>query len=95
LRVRDGRTTRSRTGDGWDFLWGFGLGFLIGPLVLFWSFAEKVTSRQKLGVLVGISVRTMISSVRVSEEIDLGGDDAYDGEGDVDVVAVTAGAAGA
>ena len=57
-------------GDAIDCLWGFCLGFLIGPLVLFWSF-EAVPMRQRLGLLVGIAVRTLTSSVRVSDDLDL------------------------
>ena len=61
---------RGGDGDVWDFLWGFGLAFLVGPLVLFLAF-DSAPKLQRFGIIVGISVRAMVSSVRIAEDIDL------------------------
>lgn len=75
---RAGRATAAGSGgsigDSWDFLWGFGLGYVVGPLVLFWAF-EQVSHRQRLGLIVGISLRTLIASLHFEP---LAADDAHD-----------------
>lgn len=50
--------------DAWDFWWGFVLGFLIGPLMFFWVL-ESNSRQQKVGILAGTAMRSIVRSVRM------------------------------
>lgn len=46
-----------------DFIWGFMLGFVVGPLMFFWLL-EPAPQMQKLGICVGCIVRTLVYEYR-------------------------------
>jgi hypothetical protein len=61
-RMREGRLDYS------DFVWGFMLGFVVGPLMCFWLL-EPAPRLQKLGICLGCAVRTLMYEYRQMAEI--------------------------
>jgi len=64
-RVR--RRMRERY-DYSDFVWGFMLGFVVGPLMCFWLL-EPAPRLQKLGIILGCTIRTLTYEYRQMNEL--------------------------
>jgi hypothetical protein len=55
-----------------DFLWGFLLGFFVGLFMLVWVWMPTVPHKQKLGILMGISLKVALSLLKnQQDEVDL------------------------
>lgn len=48
-----------------DFVLGFFLGFILGPLSVFWLFTMAISRRQRAGILAGLLTNILISLVRI------------------------------
>jgi hypothetical protein len=61
--ISQGTTTNFNTiqnaGTGRDFVWGVLLGFAFGFLMLFCLWDRNISQRQRIGILVGVSLGTM------------------------------------
>eukprot|EP00164_Ancoracysta_twista_P005595 GFYU01007673.1.p1 GENE.GFYU01007673.1~~GFYU01007673.1.p1 ORF type:complete len:303 (+),score=58.80 GFYU01007673.1:202-1110(+) len=51
-------------GGNADMLWGIIMGFLLGPIMLFWLCERAVPRRQKLGILAGVGCNVTMSLLR-------------------------------
>ena len=49
-----------------DLIWGFLLGFFVGFIMLFWVWMPSVPHRQKIGIILGISVQLGLNLLRKS-----------------------------
>jgi hypothetical protein len=57
----DGRPQVGVIGTNRDFVWGFGMGFFMGFVMLFWVWMPSVPQRQKLGILSGICCQVALN----------------------------------
>ena len=65
-----------------DFVWGFALGYVVGPLMCFWLL-ETAPRLQKIGIVCGCCVQMIMDEYREVTELGLGKDSASDVAGEV------------
>jgi len=68
-----GRRAAGRPGTDRDFIWGFCLGFFVGPISLIWVWMPTIPHKQKLGLLAGMSFQVVLENKQDNNNI--GGND--------------------
>ena len=64
------RRARDQRNDFSDFVWGFMLGYIVGPLMCFWLL-ESAPKLQKIGIFTGCCLRVLTSEYHYLMELNV------------------------
>ena len=68
MQLEDGAVPERPQGNDRDFIFGFFMGFFIGPICMLWVWMPTVSHKQKVGILSGISFKLVVRAFAVEDE---------------------------
>ena len=68
MQFEDGVIPERVQGTDRDFLFGFLMGFFVGPICMLWVWMPTVSNKQKIGILSGISFKLVARAFTVDVE---------------------------